>query len=79
MPGMSVEFVAGLLARATRRCDMLKLFRKKKSLPKGFKAAPPIKNKKLRNLIMGRDITGNGGTNTVSDGHRLLGRQPAHR
>jgi hypothetical protein len=37
---------------------MLKLLRKKKTLPKGFKAAPPIKNKKLRELLMGATSRG---------------------
>jgi hypothetical protein len=35
------------------------------SLPKGFKAAAPIKNRKLRDLLTGPDITTSGGARTV--------------
>jgi len=54
--------------------------KKKTPLPKGFKAASPIKNKKLRELVMGPDITISGGFNTISsDGQPLLKRQSAQR
>ena len=52
---------------------------KLRPLPKGFKAVPPIKDKRLRELVMGPDITTSGGTNTISDGHPLLNRQHVHR
>jgi hypothetical protein len=55
-----------------------KLTTKKKpqggSLPKGFKVVAPIKNRKLRDLVMGSDITASGGIHAVSDGHPLLRR-----
>jgi hypothetical protein len=35
------------------------------SLPKGFKAAAPIKNRKLRDLLTGPDITTSGGARSV--------------
>ena len=46
-----------------------------KALPKGLKAAAPIQNEKLRNLLAGEEITGSGGTHTVIDGRPLLGRR----
>lgn len=46
--------------------------KKKVRLPKGFKAAPPIKNKRLRELVMGPDITTSGGLNTTSEGQPIL-------
>jgi len=48
------------------------------SLPKGFEAAPPIKNEKLRELLEGPDITTSGGIHLVSDGQPLLKRQEVH-
>lgn len=46
--------------------------------PKGFKAAAPITNPKLRELLLGPDITTGGGTHTVVDGRPVLGRDPQH-
>ena len=46
------------------------------ALPKGLKAAAPIRNRKLRELLMGPDITTSGGTHTVSNGKPVLKRDP---
>ncbi len=48
------------------------------ALPKGFKAAPPITNPKLRELLLGPDITTSGGTHTVVDGRPILRRDSQH-
>ena len=48
---------------------------KTRALPKGFKAAPPIKNKLLRELLSGPDVTTSGGTHTVANGQPLLNGQ----
>ena len=54
------------------------LDKKMAHLPKGFKAASPIKNKRLRELVMGPDITTSGGFNTKSAGLPLVKRQRAN-
>jgi hypothetical protein len=52
----------------------------KKGLPLQYEAAPPIKNKKLLELLSGPDLEGGtGGTHTLSNGKPLLKRGPAQR
>lgn len=53
--------------------------KKRAPLPKGFKAAAPIKSKKLRKLLTGPDITTSGGLHTFSDGQPLLDQQRSRR
>ena len=48
------------------------LGKKKVPLPKGFKAAPPIKNKKLRELVMQATSRSAVGLTRRSGGFRLL-------
>ena len=51
------------------------------ALPKGFKPAAPIKNKKLRALLSGPDLTTSGGAHTVVGRAASLNRKtrgPSH-
>lgn len=47
-------------------------------LPKGLKAAAPIKNKRLLKSLKGKDITISGGTRSVVNGQPLLGGHAVH-
>jgi hypothetical protein len=52
----------------------------KRPLPKGLKAAAPIKNKKLLKMLRDEDITTSGGACSVMNGQPLLdGRAVHHR
>jgi len=63
----------GIIRKATRRTTS-----KAKPLPKGFKAAAPVKNKALRDLLSGPDVA-SGGAHAVVEGRALLNGQASHR